>query len=167
MQLLVIRHGIAMEREEFAPRGLDDDLRPLTDEGRRKMAEGTKGLLQLVETLDLLAASPLVRARQTADIVAKAYGNLHVATTPSLRPDSPAPEFLSWLKDQRGEVIAVVGHEPHLGMLVTWLMTGFGESRVPLRKGGACLLELDTAGREGDASLQWALTASQLRRVGA
>jgi phosphohistidine phosphatase len=165
MQLLVVRHGIAMEREEFAPRGVDDDLRPLTEEGRRKMAEGAKGLRRLVESLDVLAASPLVRAQQTAAIVAEEYGGLRVTTTPSLRPESAPREFLHWLKTQHGDAIAVVGHEPHLGMLATWLMTGATESRLPLRKGGACLLELQSVPREGTAMLQWALTSSQLRRL--
>ena len=155
-----------MEREEFAPRGADDDLRPLTEEGRRKMAAGAKGLRQLVDRLDVLAASPLVRAQQTAAIVAEAYGGIRVATTTSLRPDSAPSELLSWLKAQQGEVVAIVGHEPHFGMLATWLMTGRAESRIPLRKGGACLLEFDGRPREGDAMLQWALTASQLRRMG-
>jgi phosphohistidine phosphatase len=107
-----------------------------------------------------------VRAQQTAGIVAEAYGGIRVATTPSLRPDSAPSEFLAWLKAQQGDVIAVVGHEPHLGMLVTWLLTGLADSRLPLRKGGACLLELAARPREGAAQLQWALTASQLRRMG-
>jgi phosphohistidine phosphatase len=166
MQLLVIRHAIAMAQEGFASSGADDALRPLTDEGRRKMAAGAKGIRELVPTLDVLAASPLVRAQQTAAIVAEAYGDVRVVTTPSLRPDSAPKEFLAWLKTQKGDVVAVVGHEPHLGMLVTWLMTGLTESRVPLRKGGACLLELAAPPREGDAMLQWALTPSQLRRMG-
>lgn len=164
MELLVIRHAIAMEREDFA--GGSDDLRPLTDDGRRKMAAGTKGLRELVATLDVLAASPLVRAQQTAAIVAEAYGGVRIVTTASLRPEGAPSEFLAWLGSQEGEVVAVVGHEPHLGMLVTWLMTGLADSRVPLRKGGACLLELSTPLREGDAMLQWALTSSQLRRIG-
>jgi phosphohistidine phosphatase len=165
VRLLVIRHGIAMTREESAPRG-DDDLRPLTDEGRRKMAESAKGLRQLVERLDVLAASPLVRAQQTAAIVATEYDGIRVLTTPSLRPEGAPSDFLSWLATQRGEVVAVVGHEPHLGMLVTWLMTGLTDSRLALRKGGACLLEFAGRPRKGDASLQWTLTASQLRRMG-
>ena len=60
---------------------------------------------------------------------------------------------------------AVVGHEPHLGTLVTWLMTGIEESRVPLRKGAACLLEFPSRPEERTAQLHWALTASQLGRL--
>jgi phosphohistidine phosphatase len=166
VQLLVVRHGIAMEREESAARGLDDDLRPLTEEGRRKMAEGAKGLRELVATPDVLAASPLVRAQQTAAIVADAYGGLRLTSTSTLRPDSAPSEFLEWLTTQRGETVAVVGHEPHLGLLVTWLMTGASESRLPLKKGGACLLAFESAPRKDAAVLQWAMTSAQLRRMG-
>jgi hypothetical protein len=50
--------------------------------------------------------------------------------------------------------------------LVTWCMTGQVESRVALRKGGACLLEFSARPAAGGATLQWALTPSQLRRIG-
>ena len=167
MLLLVIRHAIAQSREAFAATGEDDDQRPLTEDGRRRMAAGAAGLHRLVPELDLIAASPLVRAQQTADIVAEEFGHLAIATTTSLRPESDAASFLPWLHRQIGEVRAVVGHEPHLGTLVTWLLTGLEQSRVPFRKGGACLLELASPPRKAEARLRWALTPSQLRRIGA
>jgi phosphohistidine phosphatase len=165
MQLLVIRHADAGTAESFAASGQDDALRPLSPDGRRKMAEGAKGLHRLVPKMNVLAASPLVRAQQTAAILAERY-DLPVVTARALRPDSAPSAFLSWLRKQEGDTVAVVGHEPHLGMLVTWLLTGLTESRVPLSKGGACLLEVASPSRKGEAMLQWALTGSQLRRVG-
>lgn len=165
MQLLVIRHAAAEEREAFAATGEDDALRPLTTKGRRRMATGAKGLRRLVPTIDLLAASPLVRAQQTAAIVARRYRGLVVETTETLVPGAAPSDFLSWLHQQEGDVVAIVGHEPHLGMLATWLMTGFPESRMAFGKGAACLLELEASPRRGGATLQWALTAAQLRRL--
>ncbi len=73
MQLLVVRHGIAMEREAWAREHSDDSDRPLTAEGKKKMKECAKGLRALVPRLDVLATSPLTRALQTAAIMAKAY----------------------------------------------------------------------------------------------
>lgn len=166
MQLLMIRHAIAETPEEFAASGADDGLRPLTKDGRRKMAAGAKGLRRLVPALDVLAASPLVRAQQTAAIVAERYGDIPIVTTPALQPDGKPSAFLSWLRTQEGDVVAAVGHEPHLGVLVTWLLTGLAESRVPLGKGGACLLEFASRPQKGDAKLRWALTPGQLRRIG-
>jgi phosphohistidine phosphatase len=166
MQLLVIRHADAGTAAAFAASGEDDALRPLSTGGRRKMAEGAKGLHRLVPKVDLLAASPLVRAQQTAAIVAERYGDIPIVTAPVLQPDSAPAAFLTWLRKQEGDTVAVVGHEPHLGTLVTWLLTGLAESRVSLSKGGACLLELASPPKKGEAMLEWALTGSQLRRMG-
>ena len=165
MQLVVIRHAIAMEREEFAPSGRDDSLRPLTEKGEAKMRKAAAGLRELVPSIDVLAASPFTRAQQTARIVAAEYGRMRVDTTSALEPESAMEELAEWLRMQRGETIAVVGHEPHLGTLVTWLMTGIEESRVPLKKGAAVLLEFPAVPTSGTARLQWALTASQLGRL--
>lgn len=165
MQLVVIRHAIAQTREEFAPTGRDDSLRPLTDRGRAKMKRAAAGLHGLVPSINVLAASPYTRAQQTARIVAEEYGDLRVITTTTLEPDSELEAFAEWLRTRRGDTIAIVGHEPHLGTLVTWLMTGIAESRVPLRKGAACLLEFPSRPEERTAQLHWALTASQLGRL--
>jgi phosphohistidine phosphatase len=162
MQLLVIRHAIAQSREEFA--GDDDTLRPLTNEGRRQMQRVAKGLRHLVRQLDVLGSSPLRRAIQTADIVAEEFTGVDIAAVRALEPESALPAFVTWLRRQRdAELVAVVGHEPHLGTLVTWLLTGLDEPRVPLKKGGACLLEFSSLPRKGGATLQWALTPALLR----
>ena len=86
MHLLVIRHAIAADRAGTGSRGQSDALRPLTGEGRRKMADGALGLRALVPTLDVMASSPLVRAQQTAEIVAACYGIGQVEDTPALAP---------------------------------------------------------------------------------
>jgi phosphohistidine phosphatase len=61
----------------------------------------------------------------------------------------------------------IVGHEPHLGMLVTWLLTGVEESHVDLKKGAACLLEVEGAPGPGSARLCWSIAPSQLRDLAA
>jgi phosphohistidine phosphatase len=167
MQLLVIRHAIAEDRDAFAATGKDDSERPLTKRGERKMRDVAVGLARLVDSLDAIGASPLLRAQQTARIVAEAYGSGGVDTVEALAPESEPSASLDWLTQHRSaQAIAIVGHEPHLGALVTWLMTGQSESRVTLRKGGACLLELSDRPAAGGGTLQWALTPSQLRCVG-
>ena len=165
MRLLVVRHAEAEDKDAFAATGRDDALRPLTERGRRRMSEGAKGLRTLVTSIDLLAASPLVRAQETAEVVAHRYGDCMVETTEMLEPGTAPSRFLSWLREQDGNMIAIVGHEPDLGALVTWLLTGGTESRVPLGKGAACLLDLGEAPGKGRATLEWAITASQLRRL--
>ena len=166
MQILIIRHAIAEERAEFAATGKSDDQRPLTGEGRRKMTEAAAGLRALVSHLDVIAASPLVRAQQTAAIVAKAYGIADVETTPTLEPDAELASFAKWaLQHARRDAVAAVGHEPHLGTLVTWLLSGRADSHVAFKKGGACLIECDGAPGPATGRLLWHLTPSMLRRM--
>jgi phosphohistidine phosphatase len=169
MQLLVIRHAIADDRETFARTGRSDDLRPLTEEGRDKMRRAAGGLRTIAPGVAILGTSPLVRARETAEIVAPAVGVKRVETVEALRPERRYEELVDWLlvrSPQAGSgAIAVVGHEPHLSGLVTWLMTGGSDSRLELKKGGACLLEFSKPPSAGEAMLLWLLTPSQLRRL--
>src|SRR5439155_7346675 len=73
VKLLVIRHGLAGEASEFARTGMDDDQRPLTDEGKKKMRAGARGLHEIVQQIDWLVSSPLVRAQQTAEIIGREF----------------------------------------------------------------------------------------------
>ena len=167
MELLVIRHGVAEEREEFAATGKDDSLRPLTKEGRWKMERGAKALRHALPSLNVIATSPYTRAAQTAKIVAAAYDDVDVERLDALTPDGRPQAFLTWLRGRESDDrVAAVGHEPHLGSLVYWLLTGEAvEGRIAMKKGGACLLELDPKSRAGKATLIWSLTPSLLRRL--
>ena len=172
MNLLVIRHAIAEDKEAFAKTGRSDDLRPLTESGRSKMRRGAQGLRAVVGRAALLASSPLVRARETAEIVAPTLGIARVEIVEALRPDRSSDEMVKWLRsrdvpnDADDRTVAVVGHEPHLSGLVTWLMTASDESRLELKKGGACLLHFDGEPGKGAGTLRWLLTPSQLRDLG-
>jgi phosphohistidine phosphatase len=164
MYLLVIRHAAAMEKEEFARTGRSDDERPLTAAGKREMARVARGLRAIVPKLDALAPSPLVRARETAAIVGRVYHMKVSPATRSLDPDARPTSFARWLATHRkAATVAVVGHEPHLGALVTWLLAGVDEQRVELKKAGACLLRFDGKPRGSGARMEWLLTPAHLR----
>jgi phosphohistidine phosphatase len=169
MHLLIIRHAVAEEKEAWAATGEPDERRPLTPDGRKKMRRAARGLRRLVPELSLLGASPLTRAAQTADIVAAVYGDLEPVTVGALTPERAPADFLSWLRDAAPghDVIAAVGHEPHLSGLVSWLLTGHASpALVELRKGAACLLRFDDdAPQKGKARLEWLLQPRQLRRL--
>lgn len=173
MNLLVIRHAIAEDKERFAESGRNDDQRPLTEEGRSKMRRGAEGVRLASPRVTVLASSPLVRARETAEIVGPSLKIARVEIVDALRPDRPFEELLAWLvervppnEDDDDAAVAVVGHEPHLSGLVTWLMTGEKDSRIELKKGGACLLHFDGPAAAGKGTLRWLLTPSQLRDLG-
>lgn len=167
MRVLVIRHAIAEDRRDFAKTGREDGARPLTKAGRAKMRQGAAGLRKLVPHVNVLAASPLARAIETAEIVAKAFGGLRVAQVAALTPSKPVNTLLHWLQGQpAGATIALVGHEPHLGVFVSWLLTGLQESFVEMKKGSACLLDFQKDVKPGRAKLLWALKPGQLRELG-
>jgi phosphohistidine phosphatase len=164
MDLLIIRHGVAVEREEWSG---NDDLRPLTDDGISKMRKAAQGLRTLIEAVDVMASSPLVRAQQTAQLVTKAlHYSRDIETVDALRPGQDPQRFLDWLVSYAdSDVIAIAGHEPHLSTLAWWLLTAKREARFELKKGGACLLRFDDAIDAGKAQLVWLLTPTQLRAL--
>ena len=167
MQLLVVRHAIAEDREAFAATGRDDSERPLTAEGRRRFRKAARGLRELVPTLDVLASSAFARAVQTADVLASLYGVGDVARLRELGPEARPAALLPWLRAQRGRaLVAVVGHEPHLSGLVAFLLGARSGAFLDLRKGGACLVDLGEDPRPGQAALRWLLTPGQLRKIG-
>jgi phosphohistidine phosphatase len=131
------------------------------------MREAARGLARLVGAPDALATSPLVRAVQTADVVARALDVPAAEELDALRPGSPPRALLPWLRAHRGaDLVAAVGHEPHLGALASWLLAGRARPFLALKKGGACLLELGDPPGEGSALLLWMLAPGQLRRIG-
>lgn len=163
MQLLVVRHAIAEDREDFAKTGRDDGERPLTDEGVRKIKRGARGLRWLVPKVDMLVSSPLVRARQTADILRKEYDLDEVVSAPELEPEAPLARVTAALARMTGDTIAVVGHEPQLSRLATYLVCGADQSAVELKKGAACLIRFDGKPRRGGGLLVWAMSPKALR----
>ncbi len=166
MRLVVVRHAIAEDRVTFAASSRDDSTRPLTSQGRRKMERGALGLKQLVPEVDLLATSPFKRALETAEIIARAYGEPRVERLPELAPGAGVDRVVGWLNGQRSRgTVAVVGHEPDLSQLVCAVLSGANGPFLELGKGGACLLEFAGPVGRGSATLDWLLGPKHLRRM--
>jgi phosphohistidine phosphatase len=165
VNLLVVRHAIAEDRDEAARAGRTDEQRTLTRQGRERMRLGARGLARLVPKLDAIASSPLPRAWQTAEVLSCAFHDLAITELSALAPGGRPSAVADWVAGNAADgTVALVGHEPDLGGLVSWLLAG-GGAFVPLRKGGACLLEASSAG-SGMAKLHWCLTPKQLRLLG-
>ena len=165
MKLLIIRHGPAGDPEAWQAEGRDDRLRPLTPKGKKEVRKAAAGLHQLVPTLDLLATSPWIRAAETAQLVGAEYG-CKVTDLEALTSDHAPKDLAPWLQGQRGKrSLGLVGHEPHLGLLVGYLLSGKSASFIELKKGGACLVEMEDLSRAGSGILQWLLTDRELRRL--
>jgi phosphohistidine phosphatase len=162
-ELYIVRHAIAAERGDEWP---DDDKRPLTEKGIVRFKDGLAGLARLDVTLDEIFTSPLVRAKQTADLLAAGVpGKATVKLLPALSPGASPDEVLGHLaRAAKRRRIALVGHEPGLGELVAYLL---GAKRPPeFRKGGVCRIDLQSLTEERAGSLIWFVTPKMLRQIG-
>jgi phosphohistidine phosphatase len=160
--IYLVRHGIAAERGPAWP---DDVKRPLTPRGIDRMRQVVRGLRQLGVHIDVVVTSPLVRARQTADLLIdglKPVPDLAVATvlSPGVAPAKMAETLLGSRKRQ---VIALVGHEPGLGELAAWLLGA--KAPLPFKKGGVCCIELRAPSANGSGQLVWMATPRMLRGI--
>ncbi len=168
MELYLIRHAIA------EPLGTahesSDEKRSLTEEGRTRMRDVVKGLKKLGIQLDLIFTSPLVRAVETAHIVATSLGmNVKdIRQTPALAPGAIVEQLFGEIKREAGaESIALVGHQPDLGQLISKIVKSSGGSlSVQLKKGGICCINVSETVPTLRGDLMWLLTPKQLRLLG-
>ena len=166
-QLVMVRHAIALDRDEAQAAGIGDDQRALTDKGREKMREVARGLAVLLDRCAVICTSPLLRARQTAELVAGQFARAPVVECPALSPGVAPEQLLNWLQHRSAQTpTVVVGHEPDLGRWSSWALTGQAGGFMPFKKGGACLLEFSGRLRPEQAQLRWLCTPRQLAAMG-
>ena len=161
-EIYLIRHGLAEERGNSWP---DDAKRPLTDEGISRMRKSVRGLSRLGVTLDVVLTSPLVRARQTAEIVAAGVSpRPSLISAESLAPDgSFAAVVVDLEKHVRKGRIALVGHEPGIGELAARLIGS--RHAIEFKKGAVCRIDLATIPPSGPGDLRWLLTPKIMRAI--
>jgi phosphohistidine phosphatase len=138
MRVYFLRHGLAGDREEW--RG-DDFDRPLTDKGRERMAREANKMVELSLALDVIVTSPLVRARQTADIVAAGLDRRdRLVEDERLGLDFDPSRLAGILREHpRANAIMLVGHEPSMSETIGHLVGG---ARIDLKKGGLACVDL-------------------------
>ena len=143
MLIVLLRHGIAEDKSVDKP----DEERRLTREGNEKMKRVAKALAKMLPAVDAIYSSPLVRAYETAEWVAKAYDRgLEIETTPALAPGHDPSEFRDLLRRTGLTQCAYfTGHEPHLTTLMLALTSTETRSDLSLKKGGCYGLEIDDA----------------------
>lgn len=157
VNLYLVRHGIAAQREEYP----EDGVRPLTSEGKRKTKQVAQQLLNLGVRFDLILTSPLVRARQTADIL-KAIGlSSQLEESTDLTPEGSIYSWLTWWEEWRnqgGSSLALVGHEPNLGEWTEILVWGEAKGNLLVKKAGVIGVQLPESGSPIGRSLLFWLT---------
>jgi phosphohistidine phosphatase len=162
MELLIVRHAIAFERDR--QRWRDDGARPLSPAGIRRARKAAAGLKEFTKAPDRVLTSPLVRAKQTAQILTDIAGWPQAEETPELSPGAPSPAVLTLLAKTRVKLVAVVGHQPGLGALLTACLIEDGEALpIEMKKNAVACVSFDGPLRAGRASLQWLATPRMLR----
>jgi phosphohistidine phosphatase len=163
MQLLVVRHARAEDREIFAAMAQPDSERPLTAKGIRRMKKAARGLRSLVPSIDLLISSPLRRAVETARIIGDVYGGVRCIERDELAPGTAPRQLIDWLAAQREKGTAcIVGHEPDLSELLRFLLAEKSEQPLKLKKGSASLVTFEGSIAPSGGSLKWYRSAADL-----
>ncbi len=162
MLLYLIRHGQADERGT----GGDDADRTLTEAGVKEVRRVARRLHDLGVRFDHTLTSPLVRARQTAELLVKESLTTWVEDADFLAPDGQFEAFRSWLgqlRTRQGGTVAVVGHQPNLGEWTELLVCGDVRGRIPLKKSGFAAVVLPDSGSPvGCSALFWLTSPKQL-----
>jgi phosphohistidine phosphatase len=161
LSLYLVRHGIAAERGEAYP---NDDLRPLTPDGMRKFRKAVRGLTGLDVSVDIVLTSPLLRARQTAEILAKGLGAAKIVDTDALRPGVRFDRLVRAVTESSGNAaIALVGHEPDIGQAAGRLVGKSGP--LAFNKGAVCRIDFETWPMDQPGRLRWFVTQRMLRKI--
>jgi len=164
MELLIVRHAIAFERDQH--RWHEDAERPLSPAGIRRARKAAAGLQELVSSPDRLLTSPLLRARQTARILSEVAGWPEAQECRELSPGESPSALLNLLRRQRSNLVAVVGHQPSLGLLLaTCLLSDPGALPIELKKNAVACIAFKDAPRPGTGALKWLATPRMLRAL--
>ena len=160
-----MRHGIAAAGA--SARSASDSERPLTAKGMKRTRRAAKGLAALEPSVQKLLTSPLVRARQTADIVAEALGlENRIEDLPELAPAGEVEKITGRIASfQEAEGFMLVGHQPLLGKLASFLLTGNTHLQIDLKKSSVCCISVDSLPVVKNGILRWMLTPRQLRNL--
>lgn len=158
--LVLLRHGIAEDPVE----GKADEDRSLTPEGHARMKQIARGLERAFPKAQVIYASPLLRAVQTALWISKGYrSRVKVQTADALIPGADPNEFLELVAGIKERRIILVGHEPNLTENMMELVGLTAARQFDLKKGGCYGIR---AYADGSALLEWLLSPRILRKLG-
>ena len=162
MNLFLLRHGIAVERGDLDYQ--NDAARPLTPKGRRQLRQVAAAVRALELRFDAVWSSPLVRARQTGEIMSRKF-KAGLVFAGELKPGGDPRKLIRKISRQKPvpENLLLVGHEPDLSELISLLVAGRPGAGFALKKGGMARLEIEALQAGKCATLAWLLAPAQLR----
>lgn len=165
MECILIRHGIAVERDEWE--GTEEN-RPLTQRGKKRVRQAAAGLAALDCRPTHVFTSPFVRAYDTARLVRMGVcPSVKVETLEELAVGAKPKQLVQVLQTLPSDAaVLCVGHEPFLGELVSLLLCGKTLPNFPLKKAGAVCVEAEGQIRAGQCRLRWWFPPMPLRVLG-
>ena len=161
MDLSIVRHGIALDVGE---EGIQSDFeRKLSPKGIEKTGIIAKAFKKMEVNPGLILTSPLVRARETAAIIAEELKiQKNIKESDHLRPNADLHTCIQMLSNQKERSIMVVGHIPCLPMLASLLLTKNFGTHIVLKKAGICGISFEEKIQEGTGLLRMLLEPKQL-----
>ena len=166
MKLILFRHGLAVEHDDYIKTNQDDSLRPLVLKGKRRTMTMAKHLQSRIGSVDMIVSSPYVRAKQTAEILKRVLQPKKYFECVELIPSAPPMAFASWLRANAALAtkIIVVGHAPQLNTFASWSLSGQLENFIDIKKSGMLGLEIENFQNyvSGQAELKFLLSYSLL-----
>jgi phosphohistidine phosphatase len=165
MEIILIRHAKAEARDPNS--WPDDDQRPLTAEGRAEQRATARAMKKMGVKFDFLLTSPLIRARETADLVAKGYRWTEAPQVVEELGHGYAVGAIVKLlaKFPPDAAVAMVGHEPDLSDLTGALTTRDGRLGIAVKKSGVVGIEFDGPAEAGKGTLLYHLKPGHLRKL--
>jgi phosphohistidine phosphatase len=164
VDVYLLRHGKA----EVAGPGMDDAERRLTKKGREDIAAAGRWMAAREIRFDLIAASPLVRAQETAAIVAESLGEKDLLVTwkvlvPGGNPDTVCRQIG---RHTGVNAMLLVGHEPLLSILISRIISGDEDAAIVMSKGALAKIRGFSYNLNPAGELHWLITASQMAGPG-
>jgi phosphohistidine phosphatase len=165
MEVILLRHAKAENRDPSA--WPNDDLRPLTAEGRAEQRAAARAMKKMGIKFDFLVTSPLLRATETADIVANVYRWPEPPQVAQELGHGYAVDAVVKLlaKFPPDASVALVGHEPDFSNLAAALISMSGDVNITLKKSGVLGIEFEGQAERGKGALLFHLKPSHLRKV--
>jgi phosphohistidine phosphatase len=165
VDLYLVRHAIAFDADPT--QWPDDSLRPLTPEGEKRFRRAARGLREIAPSVDVVLSSPWIRAWRTAELLEKEARWPAPVSCEALESGRAPAEVLQALQPYASSgSVALVGHEPSLHELASYLLTAdTNHVQLEFRKGAVAALQVDESMRPGAARLLWLAPPKILRAL--
>ena len=163
MKLFIFRHEIAVDRENFDD--MDDSQRPLTEKGIKRARKSSFAFKKLVSEIDNIYTSPYLRALQTALPYKDLFESAHFSEEKWLTPGSNPEKVLEALNELSDKKILLFSHEPLVGLLASYSLSGKMHNFINFKKGTFLHLEFPFGVRPGEAYLNWMVTSGTVKKL--